>query len=379
MKRNSRTTSSPTNPLHITNIPTLVRRANAWRTSPHFVIMRFFHLLPLFVADTAAEVEIPTAGKHLKMPNYGGQAIIEGVLMRGRRAVAMAIRKPDGEIHIHTERLSRIYQSPIMKVPFLRGIIGLWDALVLGTRALTYSANMQLDEEEQLEGWGLYLSLGLSLLVGVALFTLLPAGLGHWVQTTLGLSPLVGNLIEGLVRLGLLIAYIWGIGLMDDVRRLYMYHGAEHKTINAFEAGAPLTPESTARYPLEHPRCGTAFLLILVLVSVVAYSLLGEQTLFWRFASRLLLLPLLAGVAYEYLRWTADHMNIPWVRAIVQPNLWLQHLTTREPTHDILEVGIASFQAMRAAEEGESLATETATDTAEEATPDAAEAPVTAD
>ncbi len=320
--------------------------------------MRPFVLLPLIVADTAAENEppaeineIPTAGKNLKMPNYGGQAIIEGVLMRGRRAVAMAIRKPEGDIHIHTERLSRLYQSPLMKVPFLRGVIGLWDALVLGTRALTLSANVQLDEEEQLEGWGLYLSLGLSLLVGIALFTLLPAGLGHAAQAKLGISAFWGNLLEGLVRLALLVGYIWAIGLMDDVRRLYMYHGAEHKTINAFEAGAPLTPEHTARYPLEHPRCGTAFLLILVLVSVVAYSLLGEQTLWWRFASRLLLLPVLAGVAYEYLRWTADHMSNRWVRAIVQPNLWLQHLTTREPTPDILEVGITAFQTMRQAEE----------------------------
>ena len=309
-----------------------------------------FFLLPLFVADTTAENEIPTAGKNLKMPNYGGQAIIEGVLMRGKRAVAMAMRKPDGEIHIHTEPLSRIYQSPVMKIPFLRGIIGLWDALVLGTRALTLSANLQADEDEQLEGWGLYLTLGFSLLIGVAMFTLLPAGIGHLGQRLFGINAFWGNVVEGLVRLGLLVGYVWAIGLMDDVRRLYMYHGAEHKTINAFEADAPLTPESAARYPLEHPRCGTAFLLILVVVSILAYSLLGEQTLFWRLTSRILLLPVLAGVAYEYLRWTADHMHNRFVRAIVQPNLWLQHLTTREPTLDILEVGLTAFQAMREAE-----------------------------
>ncbi len=314
---------------------------------------RAFLLLPLFVADTAAENEIPTAGKNLKMPNYGGQAIIEGVMMRGKRAVAMAMRKPDGEIHIHTEALSRIYQSPVMKIPFLRGIIGLWDALVLGTRALTISANLQVDEEEQLEGWGLYLTLGFSLVVGVAMFALLPAGIGHLGERLLGLNAFWGNLVEGLVRLVLLVGYVWGIGFMAEVRRLYQYHGAEHKTINTFEADAPLTPESAARYPLEHPRCGTAFLLILVVVSVLAYSLLGEQTLFWRFASRVLLLPVLAGIAYEYLRWTADHMGNRFVRAIVQPNLWLQRLTTREPTRDILEVGLKAFQAMREAEEAD--------------------------
>jgi uncharacterized protein YqhQ len=316
------------------------------------VFVRLFTLLPLFVADTAAEQEIPTAGKHLKMPNYGGQAIIEGVMMRGKRAVAMAMRKPDGEIHVHTEALSRIYRSPVMKIPFLRGVIGLWDALVLGTRALTISANLQVDEEEQLEGWGLYLTLGFSLVVGVAMFALLPAGVGHLGQRFLGMNAFWGNALEGLVRLALLVGYVWAIGLMEDVRRLYMYHGAEHKTINTFEADAPLTPESAARYPLEHPRCGTAFLLILVVVSILVYSLLGEQALFWRFASRVLLLPVLAGIAYEYLRWTADHMGNRFVRAIVQPNLWLQRLTTREPTRDILEVGLTAFQAMREAEEG---------------------------
>ena len=312
--------------------------------------MRIPLLLPLVIADTAAETEIPTAGKNLKMPNYGGQAIIEGVMMRGRRAVAMAMRKPDGEIHIHTEALSPIYQSPLMKIPFLRGIVGLWDALVLGTRALTLSANLQAAEEERLEGWSLYLTLGASLLVGIAAFALLPAGVGHGVQALTHVTALWGNLAEGLVRLALVVGYVWAIGRMEDVRRLYQYHGAEHKTINTFEANAPLTPESASRYPLEHPRCGTAFLLILVVVSVLVYSLLGEQSLLWRLTSRVLLLPVLAGIAYEYLRWTADHMGHRLVRLIVQPNLWLQRLTTREPTLDILEVGLAAFQAMREAE-----------------------------
>ncbi len=312
--------------------------------------MRPFFLLPLLAADTAAGTEIPTAGKHLKMPNYGGQALIEGVMMRGRRAVAMAMRKPDGEIRIHTEPLSSIYRSRVMKIPFLRGILGLWDALVLGTRALTISANAQVEEEEQLEGWGLYLSLGFSLLVGVAFFVLLPAGVGQLAQHFGSLNAFWGNLLEGVVRLALLVGYIWGIGFMAEVRRLYQYHGAEHKTINTYEAGAPLTPESAARYPLEHPRCGTAFLLILVVVSILVYSLLGEQTLFWRLTSRVLLLPVLAGIAYEYLRWTADHMSNRLVWVIVQPNLWLQRLTTREPSRDILEVGIAAFNAMREAE-----------------------------
>ncbi len=308
-------------------------------------------MLPLFAAQTAAESEPPpTAGKNLKMPNYGGQAIIEGVMMRGRRAAAMAMRAPDGEIKIHTEPLSAIYSSKLMRIPFLRGMIGLWDALVLGTRALTISANVQLDKDEQLEGWGLYLSLAFSLVVGLAFFSLLPAGVGHLTQQYLHYGPIAANLAEGLVRLVILVGYIWAIGLMEDVRRLYQYHGAEHKTINAFEGEAPLTPKSVARFSLEHPRCGTAFLLDVVAISVVLFAFLGHQGLLWRLTSRVLLLPVVAGIAYEYLRWTADNMHKAAVRALVKPNLALQRLTTREPTHDILEVGIAAFNAMRAKE-----------------------------
>ena len=287
--------------------------------------------------------------------SYGGQAVIEGVLMRGQKAFAIAMRAPDGKIAVHTEKLDAVYRSAITKIPFLRGVILLWDALGLGMRALTISANTQTGEDEKLEGPALYLTLGLSLAIGVTLFFLLPAALGgwigHWLTSNVTAALWIGNLIEGLIRLLLLVGYIWAIGFMPDVKRLFMYHGAEHKTINAFEAGAELTPESVKKFSLEHPRCGTAFLLTLVLVSILVFTALGPLPIFWRLVSRVLLIPVLAGIAVEYIRWTANHLDSRFVQWIIKPNLALQHLTTREPDLTMLEVAIQSFQSMRQAEQ----------------------------
>ncbi|WKZ35518.1 MAG: DUF1385 domain-containing protein [Anaerolineales bacterium] len=284
---------------------------------------------------------------------YGGQAVIEGVMMRGQKAFAVAMRAPDGNIVVHTEKLANLYRSGITKVPFLRGGILLWDALGLGMRALTLSANTQTGEDEKLEGPALYLTMGLSLAFSIALFFLLPAGIGGWVehllsQTTAALWA--GNLLEGLLRLLLLIGYIWGIGFMPDVKRVFMYHGAEHKTINAYEAGAELTPETVAKYPIEHPRCGTAFLLTLVLLSILIFTALGPMPILWRFATRIFFIPILAGIAVEYIRWTANNLSNPIVQFLIKPNLALQHLTTRTPDLSMLEVAIESFQSMRKAE-----------------------------
>ncbi|MBI3168395.1 MAG: DUF1385 domain-containing protein [Chloroflexi bacterium] len=304
---------------------------------------------------------------------YGGQAVIEGVMMRGQKAFAVAMRAPDGNIVIHTEKLANVYRSGITKVPFLRGVILLWDALGLGMRALTLSANTQTGEDEKLEGPALYLTLGLSLAFGIGLFFLLPAGIGGWVEHLLapasgtngGALPLlvqtsvsagsssgvwIGNLVEGILRLLLLIGYIWGIGFMPDIRRVFQYHGAEHKTINAFEAGAELTPEVVAKYPIEHPRCGTAFLLTLVLLSILVFTALGPMPILWRLVTRILFIPILAGIAVEYIRWTANHLTNPVVKLLIKPNLALQLLTTRPPDLEMLEVAIASFQSMRKAE-----------------------------
>jgi len=286
-----------------------------------------------------------------RFPSYGGQAVIEGVMMRGARHVAIAMRAPNKEIIIHKEQLGGIYQSRLAKIPFLRGLIMLWDSLGLGMRALTMSANTQTGEDEKIEGPALYLSLGASLLFAIALFFLAPAALGQLSEKTLGLNAWLGNLVEGLVRLVLLILYIALIGRMAEIRRVFAYHGAEHKTINAFEAGVELTPENVAQHSVEHPRCGTAFLLTLVVLSIIIFSLLGPLPTVWRLLSRVLLLPFLAGLAYEYIRFTANHLNSPVIRWLVRPNLSLQHMTTREPDLDMLEVSIAAFNAMRAEEE----------------------------
>ena len=281
---------------------------------------------------------------------YGGQAVIEGVMMRGQKAYAIAMRAPDGKIVVHTEKLANLYRSGITKIPFLRGGILLWDALGLGMRALTLSANTQTGEDEKLEGAPLYLTLGLSLAFGIGLFFLLPAGIGGLAEHYLGWSSWLNNLVEGLLRLLLLIGYIWGISFMPDVKRVFMYHGAEHKTINAFESGAELTPENVAKYPIEHPRCGTAFLLTLVLLSILVFTALGPMPILWRLVSRILFIPILAGIAIEYIRWTANNLGNPIVKFLIKPNLALQHLTTRTPDLLMLEVAIQSFQSMRKAE-----------------------------
>ncbi|MGB2962984.1 MAG: DUF1385 domain-containing protein [Anaerolineales bacterium] len=287
-----------------------------------------------------------------KLPNYGGQAVIEGVMMRGKKAAAIAMRAPDGEITIHTEELNKIYQSRMMKIPFLRGLIGLYDALVLGMKALTISANIQTGEEEKIEGPALFFTFALSMSIAILIFFLIPAGVGQAVERFFGWTTWVGNLLEGLIRLLLLITYMWGIGKMEDIKRVFSYHGAEHKVINTYEAGEELVPEKVKPFSLEHPRCGTAFLLIVVLFSVLLFTALGPLTLFWRLVSRILLLPVLAGVAYEYLRWTAENQHHPLVKQLIRPNLALQRLTTNEPSLDIIEVSIAAFNAMREAEEG---------------------------
>jgi uncharacterized protein YqhQ len=286
-----------------------------------------------------------------KIITYGGQAVIEGVMMRGRNAFAIAMRAPNGRIVVHRENLAAVYRSRIAKTPFLRGVILLWDALGLGMRALTLSANTQTGEDEKLEGPALYLTLGLSLTIGIGLFILLPAGIGGLAEHYLGWQNIAHNLLEGLVRLILLVGYIWAIGFMPDVKRLFGYHGAEHKTINAFEAGAELTPENVANYPIEHPRCGTAFMLTFVLLSVLVHSALGDLDIFWRLASRVLLIPVIAGLAVEYIRWTANHLDSPLVRLLIKPNLALQSLTTRQPDPSMLEVAIESFKTMRQAEQ----------------------------
>ena len=240
--------------------------------------------------------------------------------MRGSKAFAVAVRDPNGQIVTHTEPLnSNFYGGWFVRVPFLRGLTLLWDALGLGTKSLMFSAQVAIPEEERDEtgdifsGPAQYGMVLLSLAMAIGLFFVLPAYLSKQIPVWLSweLTPLLINLIEGAIRLVLLIGYIWAIGLMPDVKRLYGYHGAEHKTINAYEAGAELTPASVARFPLEHPRCGTAFLLTVVVLSILLFTLLPAaftENILLRIVSRVVFIPVIAGIGYEFIRFTTiDH------------------------------------------------------------------------
>ena len=285
----------------------------------------------------------------MKQVHYGGQAVIEGVMMRGVRHMAVAVRKPSGEILVHSESLPRgIYDSPLGKLPFVRGLTMLWDTLVLGIRALMFSADIAMEEEDVQFGgpimWGTLL---FSLLLGLGLFVLLPMFLIGLVDRYIS-SALVSNLAEGLVRLLFFLAYLLAIGRLPDIRRVFAYHGAEHKTINAYEAGVPLIPQEVQRFTTAHARCGTAFLLIVLVLFVLVSSLLGRPPLIWRIISRLLLVPIVAALAYEFLKFTARHQDQALIKILIAPNLWLQRLTTQEPDDAMLEVAIAALQRVLA-------------------------------
>jgi len=282
--------------------------------------------------------------------DYGGQAVMEGVMMRDRNSMAVAVRHPSGRIVIHNEPLeSPLYTSRWWRLPFLRGLVILWDTLALGMRSLIYSANVALEEEEvEFRGpavWGLVL---VSLAFAIGIFFLVPLLLVGLIDRFIT-SALVSNLIEGGLRLGLFVGYIGLIGLLPDIRRFFAYHGAEHKTINAFEAGAPLDPASVAAYATAHTRCGTGLLLFVLVLSILVFALLGRPPFIWRILSRLLLIPLIVSLVYEFIKFAARHQDNPLLRALVSPGIALQSLTTREPDEEMLEVAIAALESLLAA------------------------------
>jgi uncharacterized protein YqhQ len=325
---------------------------------------------------------------------YGGQAVIEGVMMRGQRHMAVAVRAPGGDIVVHEEALnSAIYRHPIMKLPFLRGFVALWDALGLGIKALMFSADVAMQEEvrpkdvgkleglkvERLEGPGpatsenenfptlkpsnleanqkafsgpaAWTSIALALAMMVGLFFVLPVLAASFVTGLLNVnSSLAHNVIEGVIRLGLFLGYIWAIGKMRDIERVFGYHGAEHKTINAFEAGEELTPERVQRFTLLNPRCGTTFLLIVLLLATVVFVLIGKLPFVLMVLSRVVLVPIIAAAAYEFIRLMANLYHHAAIRAILAPALALQNRTTRQPDLSMIEVGIAALKAVLVAD-----------------------------
>jgi len=279
--------------------------------------------------------------------NYGGQAVIEGVMMRGARQMCVAVRAPDGQIVIHCEPLNpRIYSSFIARVPFVRGLTMLWDTLGLGIRTLMFSADVAAAEEEvSFSGpiaWG---TIAFSLLMAVAIFFVGPLLLLGLVDRFIA-SDFVSNLVEGIIRLALFLGYVWAIGYIPDIRRVFGYHGAEHKTINTYEAGDELTVEAVGRHSLVHPRCGTAFLLVVMVVSILVFSALGRPPLLLRILSRVVLIPVIAGIAYEFIKFSAAHQEHWLMRLLIAPGLWLQSFTTRQPEASMLEVAIAALQRL---------------------------------
>jgi uncharacterized protein YqhQ len=304
----------------------------------------------------------PPAAEEPRMPDgalvaqkdapIGGQAVLEGVMMRGVSVWAVAVRKPDGGIDVTSEPLvSWAKRHRLLRLPVIRGVVALAESLKIGFKALAISANAQLDpeEDEEIGGWMWGLTIALSLLLAVGLFFVIPVGATSLIKDQLG-SALLFWLVEGLLRTAIFIGYIVAISRLPDLRRVFEYHGAEHKTISAFEAEDQLTPARAKLYSRLHPRCGTSFLLIVMVLAIFVFAPIGLPAWYWLLSSRILGIPLIAGLSYEVIKWAGKNRRKRWVRALMWPGLMLQNLTTREPDEQQLEVAIAALDAVLAVE-----------------------------
>jgi uncharacterized protein YqhQ len=293
----------------------------------------------------------------------GGQAVLEGVMMRGVSTWAVAVRKPDGEIEVTSEPLvSWMKRHRFLRLPVIRGVVALVESLKIGFRALAISANAQLEPEEGEEPepiggftWGLTIVLSMALAVG--LFFVVPVGATSLIKDELG-SSLLFWLVEGILRTAIFIGYIAAISRLPDLRRVFEYHGAEHKTISCYEAGDRLIPARAETYSRLHPRCGTSFLLIVMVLAIFVFAPIGLPEWYWLVLSRILGIPLIAGLSYEVIKWAGKNRRKRWVRAVMWPGLMLQNLTTREPDREQLAVAIASLEAVLSVENPEEEAAE---------------------
>jgi uncharacterized protein YqhQ len=279
-------------------------------------------------------------------PHYGGQALIEGVMMRGRDTVAVALRHPDGRIVWASERLDSglVHGHRAARWPFVRGLVVLYETLVMGTRWLIRSAGLQAEEEGVEIGKGaVALMLGITAVLGIGLFFLLPLIIATLTAGDIE-NDLVQHLVEGLVRVAIFIGYLAVIARTPDIARVFQYHGAEHMTIHALEHDDPLRPEHVRKYPTAHPRCGTEFLVVVIMLSIIAFSLVGRQSPLLMVASRILLIPVIASVGYELLRLGARHRGNPVVRVIMWPGILVQKITTKQPTDDMIEIAIVAME-----------------------------------
>lgn len=276
--------------------------------------------------------------------NYGGQAVIEGVMIRGRKAVVTAIRRPSGGLTMDIRPLASIYTGWMRRTPLLRGIIVLIEAMVIGIKSLLYSANVSLEEEEEeISGKMVWLMITLALLLAIVLFLIVPLFLTRLVNPYIA-SSLVFHLVEGFIRLVIFIAYLKLTGLIPDIKRVFTYHGAEHKVVNAFEDGVPMEVEAVRKYGTAHVRCGTSFLFVVLIIAIVVFALIGRPSLWLMLLSRILFIPVIAALGYEAIYFSANHVNNAFVRALVAPGMWLQALTTREPDDSQLEVALSALK-----------------------------------
>lgn len=294
------------------------------------------------------------------MPPVGGQALIEGVMMQNGDRVAVAVRREsDGDVVVR-DLPSRIRFKKLGEIPFLRGCFRLYDMLALGIRALNLSVKLAFPQEEQLSKGGSALTFLVAIVVAVGGFVILPLYLTNQIGVLRTGSSVLFNLVEGLIRITFFLVYLVVISRMKEIHRVFQYHGAEHKTVFTYEAGEPLTVENARKYRTLHPRCGTAFLMIVLVLSILIFSLAGNPTLWLKVLSRLLLLPVVAGVSYEALRFSGGNYDRWWVKLLTQPGLWMQRLTTAEPTDDMLEVAIASLKRVTESREASAPAAEPA-------------------
>ena len=282
--------------------------------------------------------------------NIGGQAVLEGVMMRAPRSLAIAVRRPDGEIAVKSETVVPLSERfPLVKLPIVRGAVALFSSLITGVQALNFSANQALAEEEkkeeELSNWAVGGTMAAAFGFGIVLFFIMPLYLTKLLIPLIGGSNIVFNLVDGVIRVAVFLLYIVGISRMADIQRVFQYHGAEHKSIFTFEAGEELIVENVRKYSCLHPRCGTSFLLIVMLVSILIFSLIPKLWPFYlKGGARIVLLPIIAGVSYEILKWTAKHDGHALVKLVISPGLALQRLTTREPDDSQIEVAIRSMQ-----------------------------------
>jgi uncharacterized protein YqhQ len=278
-------------------------------------------------------------------PSYGGMAVIEGVMMRGPEKTALAVRQPDGSIIVEKEPNNDLGKRyPFLKWPLLRGSYVLIESLVVGVRMLNKSANLSLDEEEEeLSAQEIFITGLVAVVMAIVLFLALPTAIVHFSKQFIG-GVMGQNIVEGIIRITFFLAYVYAISKMKEIERVFMYHGAEHKVILAYEAGEELTVARARPYSTMHPRCGTSFLLVVMVISILVFAMLGEGSLFYRIWSRIAVFPIVAGLGYEFIKFSGKYYCHPWARYLIAPGLWLQKLTTREPDDEQLEVALAALR-----------------------------------